>query len=373
MLKQQDSPPVDEGAVLLAELRRSLGTCAEAGSERLLLRLERLLAERARHLHDCDAALARYRKMYERSSALAKIGVWECDLATEELSWTDGVYDIFGLPRGCRVSRETVLALYADESRQEMERLREKAIREAGSFTLDIRVRNLDGAPRWVRLSADVECENGRPVRIFGTKQDITLEKELWNRMRALAECDSLTGVANRKVFEERLAASLAAGAGQEALAALVLVDVDGFKHVNDTLGHAAGDECLRQTARRLEAAFGADSLTARIGGDEFAVLAFGTGDVERIESLAAEAIARLSQPVAWMGQALTVTASIGIAAATELGIGPAQLFTQADHALYAAKAAGRNTFRRFAALGPAPAHRRANRQLDIDLTGELP
>ncbi|MDR6954337.1 diguanylate cyclase (GGDEF)-like protein [Ancylobacter sp. 3268] len=346
---------MDEGALLLAELRRRLGPGAEAGSERLLLRLERLLAERARHLHDCDSALARYRKMYERSSSLAKIGVWECDLAIQELSWTDGVYDIFGLPRGCRVTREMVLALYADDSRREMERLREKAIREAGSFTLDIRVRNLDGASRWVRLSADVECENGRPVRIFGTKQDITLEKELWDRMRALAECDPLTGVANRKVFEERLAASLAAAPGPEALTALVLVDIDGFKHVNDTLGHAAGDECLRQTARRLGAAFGAASLTARIGGDEFAVLSFGAGDVACIESRAAEAIVHVSQPIAWMGEALTVTASIGIAGAMAADIGAAQLFAQADHALYAAKAAGRNTFRRFAAPALRP------------------
>lgn len=310
-------------------------------------------------LPSCAALSARAPKRAPSGFCCGWRGCWPSapDLATEELSWTDGVYDIFGLPRGCRVTRETVLALYADESRQKMERLREKAIREAGSFTLDIRVRNLDGALRWVRLSADIECENGRPVRIFGTKQDITLEKELWNRMRALAECDPLTGVANRKVFEERLAASFAAGPGPGpgALAALVLVDVDGFKHVNDTLGHAAGDECLRQTARRLEAAFGADSLTARIGGDEFAVLAFGTGDVERIESLAVEAIARVSQPVAWMGQALTVTASIGIAAATAADIGPTQLFTQADHALYAAKAAGRNTFRRFAAQAARP------------------
>ena len=132
------------------------------------------------------ATVAHYKKMYDRSSALARIGVWECDLATEALTWTDGVYDLFELPRGAPIDRADIVALYDEESRREMERLRAQAVRDGGSFSLDILVRTAKGNERWVRLTADVEREDGRSVRIFGTKQDITAEKVAQEKVRAL-------------------------------------------------------------------------------------------------------------------------------------------------------------------------------------------
>ena len=132
------------------------------------------------------ASVAHYKKMYDRSSALARIGVWECDLATEALTWTDGVYDLFELPRGAPLERAAIVALYDEESRREMERLRAEAVRDGGSFSLDILIRTARGNERWIRLTADVEREDGRPVRIFGTKQDITAEKLAEEKVRSL-------------------------------------------------------------------------------------------------------------------------------------------------------------------------------------------
>ena len=132
------------------------------------------------------AAIAHYKKMYERSSALARIGVWECDLATEALTWTDGVYDLFELPRGSPLERAKILDLYDEESRRRMERLRVAAIRDGGSFALDIRIRTASGNERWLRLTADIERENGVSVRIFGTKQDITEEKAARDKVQSL-------------------------------------------------------------------------------------------------------------------------------------------------------------------------------------------
>ena len=132
------------------------------------------------------ASVAHYKKMYDRSSALARIGVWECDLATEALTWTDGVYDLFELPRGAPLERAEIVALYDAESRAEMERLRARAIAEGGSFALDVHIRTAKGHDRWLRLTADVEREDGRSVRIFGTKQDITAEKLAEAQVQAL-------------------------------------------------------------------------------------------------------------------------------------------------------------------------------------------
>ena len=114
--------------------------------------------------------------MYDRISSLARIGVWECDLATEELTWTDTVYDLFDIPRGSTVNRDDVVKLYDAASRAEMERLRNEAIEFGTGFSLDVQIRTARGRARWIRLTADVEQEAGKSVRIFGTKQDISDE-----------------------------------------------------------------------------------------------------------------------------------------------------------------------------------------------------
>ena len=336
---------------LFAEMSKVLAALLrDAPSAQIVDRLADDLAEKARLLRDQYASVTRYKKMYDRSSALARIGVWECNLANEELTWTDGVYDIFELPRGSAVSRAMILNLYYKDSLKEMERQRRKAIRECGSFSLDIRIRTAMGNSRWVRLSADVECEGGVPARIFGLKQDITQEKELWERTRNLAENDPLTGVANRGAFEARLLRALEAKPGPQALAALVLIDLDGFKTINDTLGHSAGDECLRQIAGRLRRFYKGASLVARIGGDEFAALVCGSMSRIRIENDVRRMLVELRHPVAWRGHSFNVGASIGIAIPDRSrSCDASQLFTEADSALYAAKKAGRNTFKTFA------------------------
>ncbi|MBS9475639.1 diguanylate cyclase domain-containing protein [Ancylobacter radicis] len=330
---------------------RAFPASAAAGLERVagvvagLLRMATRTDAITREAQGREADLVRYRKMYERSSSLARIGVWECDLVTGELTWTDGIYDIFGLPRGSPITRETALRLYSDESREQMERLRSRCVAEGGGFTLDIEVRTMTGQARWVRLSAEVETVDDRPARIFGTKQDITLERQLMDRLRVLAECDPLTGIANRGVFEARLAEAAAAGEGRNRLAALVIVDIDGFKQINDTFGHAAGDECLREVARRLRGVFGADALVARIGGDEFGVLAFGPREEAAIASLAACAVASLAVPFVWRHRPVSINGSMGVTLAGSPAHAPSDLFAQADRALYAAKAAGRSTY----------------------------
>ena len=157
-----------------------------ARSAQTIDRLSDEAVRNAQLVREQAAIIAHYKKMYDRSSALAKIGVWEFDLVTEVLTWTDGVYDLFELPRGAPVERSKIVELYDEESRRQMERLRADAIREGGSFTLDIRIRTARGRDRWLRLTADVEQEGGRSIRIFGTKQDITEEKRAQEKVRTL-------------------------------------------------------------------------------------------------------------------------------------------------------------------------------------------
>ena len=101
---------------------------------------------------------------------------WQCDLRDDSLSWSEGVYDLFGLERGTPVKREDIVAMYSAESREELRRLRDMAIAECGSFTFEAKIRRPDGQLRWMRVTADVAVEDGVARYLYGTKIDVTDE-----------------------------------------------------------------------------------------------------------------------------------------------------------------------------------------------------
>jgi diguanylate cyclase (GGDEF)-like protein/PAS domain S-box-containing protein len=281
--------------------------------------------------------------LLERGAALAGAGAWECDLDTNVLTWTDAVFDVFGLPRGARISREDTVALYSEESREEMERLRANAIARNQSFTMDAKIFRPDGRQRWMRLTAGVMSREGRPTHLYGLKQDITQEREMLEELRKAADQDALTGLDSRRVFQSRFLNASAAARANFPVGTLVLFDVDGFKQINDEYGHAAGDACLKAVAVRLAWCFPDAVMIARIGGDEFAVLLRNPVG-EHLSQRVAAGLSRLANPVSWNGQLIHVSASAGMAAShDQWTYDPDNMFSAADAALYEAKRAGRN------------------------------
>ncbi len=233
------------------------------------------------------------------------------------------------------------MKLYTEESRKRLNALREEAIRTGGGFTLDAEIITAKGNARWMRITATVEMANGVPVRIFGMKQDITAEKAMVDRIRHLADFDSLTGLASRARFEVAFETLCASDRAEKAC--LLLVDLDGFKQVNDRLGHPAGDACLKRAADRLVAALPDAEMVARIGGDEFAIL-HPLAAQEDLCILARRLVSELGFVVDEAGAAIAVGASVG-AAFTGPSVAPKDIFSAADRALYSAKAAGKNGF----------------------------
>ena len=288
-------------------------------------------------------------RFYDQALNLARIGAWACELETERLIWTPGVYDIFGYPMGNPLRRASIVDLYLDESRRNMELARAEVIRSGRPVTLDTEIRTWRGERRWMRLSISTEGRGGRPARIFGSKQDITADREAIEHLRRQAETDSLTGLANRSVFQARYREVVGDSLNHGFASALVLIDLDRFKEINDTLGHPAGDACLCEVARRLERAFHNAGLVARIGGDEFAIILSAPTNPARIAQVLQQSVAMLSRPLFWNGLRLEIGASIGAAL-----IGRphrrriTELFAEADMALYGAKAAGRNNVHLF-------------------------
>lgn len=311
-----------------------------------LTALRAQVAAQQAELEQQGAKLAHSQKIFDRASAAARIGVWECELPSEALTWTDVVYDIFDLPRGVMPERGATLKCYPEESVRELTKRRNKAIEDRTGFTLDAEIISFKGNRRWIRITATVESVDGVAVRIFGMKQDITEEKILADRTRYLAEFDVLTGLANRSQFQSRLSVlDQASPQRVRPFGALLLIDLDEFKPVNDSLGHAAGDECLQQAAERIRDVCPDAELVARIGGDEFAVLLGPDARLAEASDAARAIIAHLGYPMEYRGHQLIIGASVGIALA-DSHTPSAQLNVMADAALYAAKKAGRNTFR---------------------------
>jgi diguanylate cyclase (GGDEF)-like protein/PAS domain S-box-containing protein len=283
-------------------------------------------------------------RLYDQALNLARIGAWECELETERLTWTPGVHDIFGYPMGNPLRRASIVDLYIDESRRDMELARAEVIRSGRAVTLDAEIRTWRGERRWMRLSINAVREGGRPVRIFGSKQDITSDRQAMESLRQQAETDPLTGLANRSLFQSRYREVVSDSLNYGFASALVLIDLDRFKELNDTFGHSAGDACLCEVARRLKLAFHNAGLVARLGGDEFALILHAPRSPARIAHALRQAVMMLSRPLFWNGLRLEVGASIGVALVGR----PhrrriTELFAEADIALYDAKAAGRN------------------------------
>jgi diguanylate cyclase (GGDEF)-like protein len=176
------------------------------------------------------------------------------------------------------------------------------------------------------------------------TVEDITAQRQAEELVQRMARHDALTGLPNRVLLRERLSAALArakAGAGF----ALLCLDLDRFKPVNDTLGHAIGDELLRQVAERLTAHTRDGDSAARLGGDELAVLATKCASSAEASQLAERLLHELSRPYAVQGHSIIIGATIGIAFAPSDGLDPDTLLQRADMALYRAKEAGRGSF----------------------------
>jgi diguanylate cyclase (GGDEF)-like protein/PAS domain S-box-containing protein len=204
-----------------------------------------------------------------------------------------------------------------------------------------------DGSLYWVDTTiVPQRGEDGRPNGYTVIRIDITARKQAEAKIAYMANHDALTGLGNRAILNERLDAALARVQQRQESFAVLLLDLDGFKHVNDTLGHAAGDQLLKELARRLISALPEPDMVVRLGGDEFAVIQCGEDSQrEAAIALALKLLDLVSMPVNLAGRDVTVGTSIGIALGPQDGKTAGDLLQNADLALYRAKSRGRNSF----------------------------
>ena len=293
--------------------------------------------------------LAERESQLAEAQRTARLGSYTWDLRTDEVTWSDELHRLFGFRPGEITDFGPAFAvrLHPDD--------RDRILATWGAArhsrvvtTVEYRVVLPNGETRWMHGRVRPALgPDGNPIRVAGTIQDITERKLAEDAFAHQATHDALTGLPNRALFLDRLGQALARRQRHPSGLAVLFLDVDRFKWLNDSLGHAAGDHLLMAVADRLRIAMRAGDSVARFGGDEFVVLCDDVADEAEAETLAARLAATLAAPITIGGDETTVTVSIGIAYAAPGGpavnVTPESLVRDADAAMYRAKDQGRN------------------------------
>ncbi|MEW6166103.1 MAG: EAL domain-containing protein [Pseudomonadota bacterium] len=209
------------------------------------------------------------------------------------------------------------------------------------------RRKNGECYPEWLNIAL-VRDASGRVTHHVAVFSDISERKAVEERITFLAQVDALTHLPNRYLLGDRLQQTLEVAQRNDERFAVVFIDLDRFKNINDSLGHGVGDALLRETAARLHASVRSTDTVARHGGDEFVIIMPGIADAEQVAHVATKILEQLARPFGIEHHRLTTTASLGIALYPADGTDAETLMKHADAAMYAAKNAGRNAFRFF-------------------------
>ncbi len=314
------------------------GTLGRAMARNFVHMAERRLAEVAlmrRYRED----LKRYVEMFNQLERTARIGLWDLDFPTREVRVSEQVQRILELGHRTLIPLDEVLAFASRESRRHVLRAAVAAMKDGDTHTVTVPIVTAEGHNRAVQFGVRLQRRPDGSASLAGVLQDVTEQHQATERLWWIANHDTLTELPNRALFSDRLAKALERRARSGRLVALLFVDVDKFKAINDTLGHAAGDALLQQVGATLRGSVRAYDTVARIGGDEFAVLLDDVHDRTALDSVLGRLANALEFRFAYEGHTVTIALSAGAAIAPDHGGCEEALSTAADLALYRAKA----------------------------------
>lgn len=278
-----------------------------------------------------------------QAQTLSGIGSWEWEISSNRMSWSDQLYTLTGLDKETFLPSVTsFLDVVHPQDRERVEGLLNQAVEDEMGLDYESRLVRGDGQVLAFHALGERQVTAQGQVRMFGTVHDVTERKALQEEIERLAFHDPLTGLANRRLFMDRLDHALDRQRRSGRNCGVLFLDLDDFKKVNDAHGHGAGDQLLCVVAERLVASVRPADTVARLGGDEFAML-LEEVDLETSTRLAGRLEAELCQPIQLrQGARVSIRGSIGIAMA-EGDISADDILRNADDAMYAVKIGGKS------------------------------
>lgn len=283
-------------------------------------------------------ALDRKHRQLRQAERMANIGSWRLTLADNQIEWSEQTYAIHGVPVGDGKPLDSALDFYPPDARTTIVDALDRTMSTGEPFDVETDFNTAQGEYRRVRSMGEIEMEQGQPVALIGVFQDVTARFNMEEALRQAAHTDDLTRIASRGRFNEfvddKIRATVAAG----ERCALLLIDLDHFKAVNDRFGHHAGDDVLRVMAERLNADYLSNCFAARLGGDEFVLLISDQTILRDLSSLLRRLLYDLQYSVSANGSTIKVSATIGASWLGGQANDRGQLLRNADAALYEAK-----------------------------------
>ncbi len=279
----------------------------------------------------------------------ADLYYWEWDIDADVLQWARDPSGLIGRPDERTLSWPDLRALIHPDDRERYTASARRALESGQGYRCEFRILTLDGEMRWISAEGKVvRARDAGPKRMLGASRDVTDAKRQEEEVRFLAYHDTLTGLPNRRLLDDRLKQAVYLAQRRDARVGVMLIDLDEFKQVNDSLGHRAGDAVLREVSRRLAGCVRKADTLARQGGDEFVVVVPDLAMESDCQVVAEKILRSLESECVVDGHAFRIGASIGIAMfPVDAGDGEG-LLRNADAAMYRAKQLGRNNYRFF-------------------------
>jgi diguanylate cyclase (GGDEF)-like protein len=305
-----------------------------------------------------EAELHRQTVLLEATQRAASVGGWEIDIASGHLYWSAEMYRIHEIaPADYVPTLDSALDFFAPEARTTIRDAFESTLNDGKAWDIELELITAKGRRIWTRATGAAQMgTRGSPVKASGSLQDISSRRAAEERIRHMAHYDELTGLANRALFTAQLTHALSRAERWGKRLAVLFIDLDRFKNINDSLGHDVGDEVLREIGRRLVGTMRAADLTARLGGDEFVILIEELEHPDRMPELCRKLLRTIEQPIVAAKREFLLSASIGIASYPADGLDAQTLLKHADIAMYRAKEQGKNTFEFFSSQPHVPA-----------------
>ncbi len=298
-------------------------------------------------------------------------GVWDWDIASGRLTLSRRWCQMFGYaPDELTGTLGDFLRCLDEQTRPEVDTALAACLEGDGRWEHEHAMCTKDGRQLWVLDRGQVveRDAQGRPLRMVGAISDISDQKRTRELIWQQANHDSLTGLPNRNRLYDRLHEEMAASDRSGLPLAMLMLDIDGFKEVNDSLGHAWGDALLQEAAGRLRACVREGDTVARLGGDEFVLLLGAVTDLRAVSRIAQDVLAAIQRPFRLGDDLVYVTASVGITQYPQDAADLGSLLRGADQAMYAAKRQGRNRFDHFTPALERQAQERARTLADLRL-----